>query len=48
MLISLQMMESASKGAILVFAKEEILAVLNKAEVSPGNVPAFWSTSETA
>ena len=30
------MVESASKGMILMYAKEAILKVLNKAEVNPG------------
>ena len=32
----LQMVESASKGMILMYAKEAILKVLNKADVNPG------------
>ena len=32
----MQMVESASKGMILMYAKEAILKVLNKSEVSPG------------
>ena len=35
-LCPLQMVESASKGMILMYAKEAILKVLNKAEVNPG------------
>ena len=35
-LCRLQMVESASKGMILMYAKEAILKVLNKAEVNPG------------
>ena len=34
--LHMQMVESASKGMILMYAKEALLKVLNKAEVSPG------------
>ena len=33
---SAKMVESASKGAILMYAKESLLTVLNAANVSPG------------
>ena len=35
-LLHVQMVESASKGMILMYAKEAILKVLNKSDVSPG------------
>lgn len=34
--LHVQMVESASKGMILMYAKEALLKVLNKAEISPG------------
>ncbi len=33
------MVESASKGMILMYAKEAILKVLNKSDISPGTSP---------
>ncbi len=38
-----QMFESATKGAILMYSKEAILKVLHTTDISPGEQPKFFN-----